>query len=183
MKREVLRRVLVLISMIILSIAFKGCKSTKKLVKQHEKELREKDSLLMVSKSHQKDSIIITKIKTKVMPVETVVRVPIECDENGNVKPVKYKVKSGNSYSLAEIINNELVIDQRVDSIVTFMEKEMKYTYLTKVDSLTSVIQRLEKQNTNTEKVVQEHWFIAHWKCGTIILILLGALYFVIRYK
>lgn len=183
MKKQHLKTFAVLITMISLSIVFSGCTSVKSSVTTKSDIERIKDSLRMVSFVNKRDTIKETIYKTITKPIHTVIEIPIDCDEYGNVKEIKYKTGSGGNYSSAEILNNKLIIDNKTDSIVNSKEQFYKSFYSTKVDSLSRVIDTLKESKESTEIVKEKGWFFAHLKCVLIISALLLSLGLVLRYK
>lgn len=145
-----------------------------------EKDLQTKiDSVKLVTVIHKTDTIKLFKEKIVTKPIQTFIEIPTDCDENGKVKELEYKVQSGNNKIKAILKDNKLIIEGLIDSTKTTTEKLLKSSYERKIDSLTNTIKETSTKETKKETIKQRHWFFTHLQCMVVLFLLL---YLFIRY-
>ena len=173
--------------LIIILIIFTSCAS----VKEHRYTQKEVntiiDSIKVNNKTKEKDSVVTYKYKTITKPVETIIKIPIECDSLGKIKDLEYEIKSGKNSFKAILRDNKLSFDARLDSTVNSLNK--RYQNKFKQDSIT-IEQRLkEKYERQTDQTIvkKEPWYKTNLKLYIIIILeslVIGLLtYLLIRRK
>ena len=182
-KTKLLRAFKIIISIILLIYITNGCVTTKSTSTSRTEIQKIKDSLRMVSLIEKRSTSSKVKVQLVTKAIHSNTVIPLECDEEGNVKPINHKTKSGNNYSNTSIKDNKLFLDTYIDSITNTKTKIIKTFYERQIDSLSHVIDTLKETNTAKETVKTKSPFWAHIKCGVIVLLLLIALYFAIRRK
>lgn len=160
------------ITLILLVLLAASCGSVKKRTFT-QKEVNEKlDSIVKTSQTHIIDTLKITEYKTKIQQVESIIEIPVECDEYGNIKELQYKVKNGNNQLQAYIKDNKLVLDRKIDSTIQSVKTIEKSRYIKQIDSLQRVVKQLETKLTEEKIIKSPNLFFTHWKCWLIILVL-----------
>ncbi len=173
--------------LIILLFILSSCTVTKKRL-YSEKELRQKlDSTAIANFSIRTDTfkeiekVYITK------PIYNTVTIPLECDEEGNVKPINYNTSSGNNNANAQIKDNQLSLGFNIDSV----KQSVKNTYIAKEkqDSIRHYknAKELYQKETNKETVKAEIKLFTHLYCyiiiGLLVLLNLYLLYTIFKDK
>ena len=91
--------------------------------------------------------------------------IPLECDDDGNVKPVSHSIQSGGNKLGAQIKNNELLIAAKIDSASQIKEKES--IKIREADSLRvwNKAKELYTRETEETRVKEKVGLFAHLYC------------------
>lgn len=171
------------LSVILFAMVIASCATTKSKT-YTEKEMQHKvDSTAVNSFRLEKDTVKIYKDRIVTKPVYNTVTIPLECDEQGNVKPVQYKSSSGKNTSAATIKNNQLIIEQAIDSIVQVREKQYKSKYIVDSTSIAKKAIELYKKQQSEKIVKQPHWLMLHYKCIIVIVALSALMVYLLNNK
>ena len=161
---------------LLILIVLTSCVTKKKYYT--EKEIQTKlDSVKKYSSLIKIDTVKVFKTKTVTKTINTYIEIPAECDENGNIKDLKYQVRSGNNKIKAIIKDNKLILEGAIDSTKTAIEKHYQKTYEREKDSLVQIINEYKLKESEKVVIKKPHWFLLHWKCFVIGIILLYLVY------
>lgn len=167
--------------LIIIAILLSSCTVTKKNITNTQELSKKLDSITKVKQLVKVDSVVIFKDRIVTKPINTIIEVPIECDKDGKIKDLTYKLNSGKNKINAIIKDNKFLIKTAIDSTYNSVEKQVISKYEYKLDSLISINKELEKKTVEVLKVKKEPFFLAHLYCIGIIFVLLSILFFLLR--
>ena len=173
--------------LIILLFILSSCTVTKKRLYSEKELIQKLDSTAIANFSTRTDSfkqiekVYITK------PIYNTVTIPLECDEDGNVKPVNYNTSSGNNSVNATVKDGDLSLAIELDSVINFV----KETYLSQrqQDSIRHYknAKELYQKETQEETVKAEIKLFTHLYCyiiiGLLVLLNLYLLYKLFKSK
>jgi len=157
--------------LIILLLILSSCTVTKKHL-YSEKELKQKlDSTAIANFSTRIDSfkeiekVYITK------PIYNTVTIPLECDEEGNVKPISYNTSSGNNKANAQIKDNSLSLGFDIDSVKQVVKDTYRSTKESDSLRVWQKAQETYKKETKKETVKAEIKLFTHLYCYIVIFL------------
>ena len=151
--------------LIILLLILSSCTVTKSRL-YTEKEVSQKlDSTAIANFSIRIDSFKETEKIYITKPIYNTVTIPLECDEDGNVKPINYNTSSGNNSVNATVKDGDLSLAIELDSVINFV----KETYISQkqIDSLRVSKYAIDiyKKETSETKVKEKVRFLKHFFC------------------
>lgn len=163
-----------IIAVLTVFLVLAGCRTTKQSITTSAITETLSDSTEQRIQELQTRIKELTEQKIIVDRIETLVRVPIECDSAGNVKPLKATNKSGPVFNSVSVENNELVIDTKVDSIISYYRTVYDSIYESKFESFKrNYAQERESLQTDESKIVKTRfpwWLYAIIGVGVVFI-------------
>lgn len=139
------------------------------------------DSVKVKNFTLVKDTIYKEKIKLITKPVYNTIKIPIECDSLGNVKPVEYKLNNGISKFKASIKNSNLVLSVKLDSLKSVYEKEYIQRFKKDSTNLVNKILSESKLKEKEYKVKEKISIFKHVYCFIIIIVFVLIIVYLVK--
>lgn len=168
---------------IIILMIFTSCYSVKEKTYTKRELTSIIDSVKTSSFKVQKDTFKTSEKVYLTRDIETVVSVPVDCDEEGNVKNINYSTKSGNNHIKAKIINNELILDFKLDSVTNRIKEEYRSKYVKDSVNLHEKLSKEIEVKESLNTVVHENTWFKHLKCYLFIIIFVIIFFLLRRFK
>ena len=132
---------------------------------------------------HKVDSTAVANFSTKVdsfkqiekvyvtKPIYNTVTIPLECDEEGNVKPISYNTSSGNNSVNAQVKDGDLSLAIEIDSVIKFVKDTYRSTKESDSLRVWQKAQETYKKETKKETVKAEIKLFTHLYCYIVIFL------------
>lgn len=126
--------------------------------------------------SSRVERVVDTVVKKEYITdkVETIIRIPVDCDSLGKARPISYTSASGPAKASVNVTSNEVVVEVKIDSIARYYQQHYHNKYvrdsLRLVNVVNSSISSVEETDIY-KKVVRYRW--PFWVILAIIALLL----------
>ena len=165
---------------LLLSLCLLSCRTTKKTTHTVETYQSQIDSLTALKSKVITDTIYRDRTEVIVDKIESIVKVPINCDSLGRVNPIRYKSQSGIASAEVDIKDNNIEISIKVDSIVSYYENFYRSKFVKDSIHLIEKFKQEKQLKTVTESKTVKYrmsWIYI----VIIIIILIVLMYFLGR--